>query len=117
MTNRIQTKIRLTQDGVDTSIEFRVVGNLSVFYITRPFLASATGVSLRQQPNTDRVLTRPDDLSSGSDHTQLADVDLDDGTLGHHSQLRVKGRLRVLLYSDDGELEGGFQVGCKVQIG
>lgn len=63
------------------------------------------------------VLTRPDDLSSSSDHTQLADVDLDDGTLGHHSQLRVKGRLRVLLHSDDGELEGGFQVGCKVQIG
>jgi hypothetical protein len=60
----------------------------------------------------DPVLTRPDNLSSGSDHTQLADVDLDDGTLGHHSQLRVKGRLRVLLYSDDGELEGGFQVGC-----
>jgi hypothetical protein len=29
----------LTQDGVDTSIEFRVVGNLSVFYITQPFLA------------------------------------------------------------------------------
>lgn len=51
------------QDTVDAALVLRVVGDLSV--------------------------ATPNDLATGSDETQLADVDLDNGTLGKDTQLRV----------------------------
>lgn len=57
-------------------------------------------------------LTGPNDLSSGRDETQLADVDFEDRTLGQDTQGGVQRGLRVLLHAEDGQLEGGLEFGC-----
>ena len=58
------------QNRVDAPVVLRVVGDLCVLW-----------GSVRVVDQWQR-LTRPDDLSAGGDHTQLAHVDLEDGTLG-----------------------------------
>jgi hypothetical protein len=56
-------------------------------------------------------LTRPDDLSARGDHTELGDVDLEDGTLCEDTKGGVERRLGVLLDAEDGELEGSLELG------
>lgn len=72
------------ENSVDAAVVFGVVGDLGVF--------------------------APDDLAAGGDETELADVDLNDRTLGNDTKLRVEGRARILLHSDNGELERGLQL-------
>ena len=67
--------MRLTKYSVDTTVIFRVVGDLSVF--------------------------SEDDLASGGDHTKLGDVNFDDGTLGQYAELSVDGGLRVFLDTEN----------------
>ena len=64
-----------------------------------------------QRPLDMRTHLAPHDLSAGGDHTKLGYVDLHNCTLGENTELRVHGRLRVLLDADDGELEGGLEGG------
>ena len=73
-----------TQDGVDAAIVFGVVRHLGV-------LAEY-------------------DFSTCGDHAELADVDFDDGALCHDAELGVHRALRVLLDSENLQLEGCFQV-------
>ena len=61
------------------------------------------------RPLDMRTHLAPYDLSASGDHTEFGHVDLDDCTLGENTELRVHGRLRVLLDADDGELEGGLE--------
>ena len=53
----------------------------------------------------------PDDFSSGGDETQLADVDLEDGSLGDDPQAGVHGGGWVALDPNDGKVEGRVQLG------
>lgn len=69
MQSHIQNRLN-EQNRVDAPVVLRVVGDLCVLW----------GVS--QITGRRQRLTRPDDLSAGGDHTQLAHVDLEDGTLG-----------------------------------
>lgn len=71
----MQTTRTLTEDSIYTPIVLRIVGDLGVL--------------------------SKDDLSSCSDHTQLGDVDLNDGTLGEDTKLSVHGGLGVLLDAED----------------
>ena len=79
------------KDTVDAALVLRVVGDLGV--------------------------TTPDNLSTSSDKTKFADVDLDNGTLGQNTQLSVKRVLGVLLDADDGQLNGNAKLGmCDVGL-
>ena len=51
------------------------------------------------------------DLSAGGDHAKLADIDLDDGSFCHNSELSVHRALRILLDAKDLELE------CRLEFG
>lgn len=64
------------QDAVNTALVLRVVSDLSK--------------------------AAPNNLSTSSDQTQLADIDLDNRTLRQDSQLRIHGVLGILLDGDDG---------------
>ena len=75
---------KLTEHGVDTPIVLRVVCDLCIL--------------------------PEDDLSARCDHTELGNVDLDDRTLRHDTELRVHRRLRILLNTDDLELECCLQI-------
>ncbi|KAG5459116.1 MAG: hypothetical protein BJ554DRAFT_522 [Olpidium bornovanus] len=57
-----------------------------------------------------RVLS-PDDLSAGRDEAQFADVDLDHGSLGDDAERGVERALRVLLDTDDWQLESCPELG------
>lgn len=52
----------------------------------------------------------PHDLPARGDDAELAHVDLDDGALGQHAQLRVQRVLRVLLDGEDGQLHGDVEL-------
>jgi len=78
----------LTEDGVDAPVIFRVVCDLGVF--------------------------SENDLSTGGDHTELGDVDFDDGTLGQHTKLGVHRRLGVLLDTEDVQLERCLEVSFRI---
>lgn len=58
----------------------------------------------------DLSVLSPNDLSSGRNHTELADIDFEDGALCENSKGCVEGRLRVLLDADDGKLEGRLEL-------
>lgn len=53
---------------------------------------------------------RPDDFTPCCDHTQLACVDFDNCTFRQDAKLGVHWTLRILLYSDDGQLESCLMV-------
>lgn len=55
--------------------------------------------------------TRPHDLAACRDETELADVDLDDSTLGQDTERGVQRRLGVLLYAQDWQLERRLELG------
>ena len=55
--------------------------------------------------------TTPNDLTTGGNETEFADIDLDDGTLGEDAQLGIHRILRVLLHRKDGELNGHAEFG------
>ena len=52
----------------------------------------------------------PDDLSPLCDQTQLADVDLHNGSLGDDPQRGVEGGRGVFLHPQDGQAERGLQL-------
>lgn len=53
----------------------------------------------------------PHDLPPRRHDPQLADIDLDDGPLGQHPELRVQRVLRVFFDGDDGQLDGDAEFG------
>lgn len=80
---RTSVSRRKKKDGVDATIVFGVVGDLSVF--------------------------TPNHLTSGGGHAEFGNVDFDDGTFGQNTQLGVEGALRILLDTDDGQVERGLE--------
>lgn len=64
------------KDRVDAAVVFWVVCDLGVLWDVLDEFCQ-------------RTLTRPDDLSASGDHTQLGDVDLDNGTLGEDTERGV----------------------------
>ena len=53
----------------------------------------------------------PHDLPPRRHDAQLADIDLDDGPLGQHPELRVQRVLRVFFDGDDGQLDRDAEFG------
>mmetsp|Transcript_22305 Transcript_22305/g.32606 ORF Transcript_22305/g.32606 Transcript_22305/m.32606 type:complete len:257 (+) Transcript_22305:14-784(+) len=86
----IQSKMTLIhsclhkQHTVDTSIELRVIGDL-------------------------RHLT-PSDLTRGSDQSQITHIHLNNGTLGHNSQVGVKITTGILLDTQNIELKTSLEL-------
>ena len=74
-----------TKNSVDTAIVLGVVGDLGIL--------------------------SEDYLASGSDHTQLRDIDFYHCTLGQYTQLCIHRGLRVLLDAEYLQLERRLEVG------
>lgn len=55
----------------------------------------------------------PYHLSTSRDQSQLTDIDLDNGSLGQDTQLRIHGVLRVLLNADDRQLHSDAEFGVR----
>ena len=51
-----------------------------------------------------RILA-PDNLATGCDQAKVGHIDLDDGSLGDDTKLRVHRALRVLLHANDVQAE------------
>ena len=64
----------------------------------------------------DLGIFRPNDFTACSNHTQLARIDFNDRTLCQNTKLRVHWTLRVLLDSDNGQLESGLSVDCDMLV-
>lgn len=70
----------LTKDCVDATVVLRVIRDLSVLCE----ISSASDIA-----HFPKSLTGPHNFTTRGNHTQFGNVDLDDGTLGQHTQLRV----------------------------
>lgn len=92
---------------------------LPTYALTQPSFSgsSAIHVSIKFAPRNTVVLTgnlsisTPDNLSRSRRQSQLADVDLDDGTLRQNTKSCVKRLLGVLLDSNDRDLDRDAQCG------
>jgi len=58
----------------------------------------------------DLSILSPHYFSSRCDHSQLTNIHFDDRSFGKYTQRCIERGLRVLLYTNDGKLEGRFQL-------
>ena len=89
--------------------------NCLLFFFSSPFKFKTSNRALNKQNSIYTAIIfwivrdlgkfTPDDFTCGGDKAELADVDLDDGTLGDDAKRRIKVGLRVFLDADDIEAE------------
>lgn len=54
-------------------------------------------------------ITTPGNLARRGNHTEIGNVDLDDGTLGKNTELGIEGVAGILLDAENGELDGDVE--------